>query len=52
MERKYKGFVIVKQHVGPMGWNIVDATGKCVKTGSPTLADAKEWIDFQIDATA
>lgn len=49
MTRTYKGYEIVKQTVGPMGWNI-SLNGKCVKTGSKTLDDAKEWIAYQIDS--
>lgn len=48
MERKYKGYVIVKQYVGPCGWNIV-RDGVCVKTGCRTIAEAKEWITWQVD---
>jgi hypothetical protein len=43
----YRGHVIVKQHVGPMGWNVVK-DAKCIKTGFKTLADAKAWITFSI----
>lgn len=49
MERTYKGFEIVKQYVGPCGWNIV-RNGRCVKTGCRSLTAAREWINFQIDS--
>jgi|GEM_PF-6957345 len=48
-KRMYKGFEIVKQTVGNMGWNIVNAEGRCVKTGCSTLVAAKEWIAMQVE---
>lgn len=48
MNRTYKGFKIVKQHVGPCGWNIVNADGRCIKTGCKSLADAREYITFAV----
>lgn len=49
MTRTYKGFEIVKQIVSPNGWNVAQ-NGRCLKTGFNTLADAKEWINFRLDA--
>jgi hypothetical protein len=48
-DRTYKGYTIVKQRVGPMGWNIVDPRGRCVHTGVRSLADAKAWISFRVE---
>jgi hypothetical protein len=48
MTRTYKGFEIVKQYVGPCGWNIV-RDGRCIKTGVSTIAAAREWINYTLD---
>lgn len=49
MERTYKGHEIVKQYVGPMGWNVV-RDGRCIKTGLPSLKEAREWITWQVES--
>ena len=49
MSRTYKGFEIVKQSVCPCGWNIV-RDGRCLKTGLPTLQEAREWINWTIES--
>jgi len=50
IKRTYKGWEIHKQHVGNCGWNVVNPQGRCVTTGRATLAAAREFIDFQIEA--
>ena len=52
MELTYKGYKIVKQTVGRMGWNIVDPTGRCVKVGFSTLAAARDWITLRVETDA
>ena len=55
--RTYKGWEIHKQTVGPMGWNVrgpevPQFANRHVKTGFKTLAAAREYINFQIEAEA
>lgn len=49
--RTYKGYQIHKQRVGPCGWNVADKEGNVYRgmTGFATLADAKEWINDEIE---
>ena len=48
MERTYKGYTIVKQTVGPCGWNIVAPDGS-IRPGFRTLKSAKEAISWMVD---
>lgn len=47
--RTYKGYQIVKQYVGPCGWNVVNPEGRCVKTGFSSIAAAKEFISYEVE---
>lgn len=50
MDHAYKGYKIVRQYVGPCGWNIVSPDGVCSKgmTGFRSIASAKDWINWNI----
>jgi hypothetical protein len=47
----YKGYEIHKQHVGNCGWNVaIDGKTAQGMTGFSTLAEAKQWINDEIES--
>ena len=53
--RTYKGWEIHKQTVGPCGWNVRGPADSAhpngrIKTGFKSLAEAREYISYQVEA--
>ena len=48
-ERIYKGYKVIRQHVGNFGWNIAYPDGDVFFTGADTMDEVESIVDDMIN---